>query len=99
MSNSTNTDLPKEAQNVWLSYQAMSESKKTYFSLLQELDMKYKKRGSPTLAENQRLEELLKLHNENVAEFSNAMNAVEDKETRDALLQKMGAVHNASGTH
>lgn len=97
MSNST--DLPEEAQYAWLAYQAMSESKKTYFSLLQELDMKYKKRGSPTLAENLRLEELLKLHNEKVAEFSNAMNTVEDKETRDVLLQMMGAVHNVSDTH
>jgi len=57
---SNRTDLPEEAQNAWLAYQAMSESKKTYFTLLQELDMKYKKRGSPTLAENLRLEELLK---------------------------------------
>jgi len=99
MVNNTDTDLPVEAQSAWLTYQAMSESKKTYFSFLMELDQKYKQGGTSTFAENLRLEKLLQLHNEKVAEFSNAMNAVEDKDAREALLKMMGATNSSAGTH
>jgi hypothetical protein len=99
MVNNTDTGLPEEAQSAWLAYQAMSESKKTYFSFLLELDQKYKQGGTSTIAENLRLENLLQLHNEKVAEFSNAMNTVEDKDARDTLLKMMGATNPAAGTH
>jgi hypothetical protein len=99
MVNNTDTDLPVEAQSAWLAYQAMSESKKTYFSFLMELDQKYKHGGTSTFAENIRLEKLLKLHNEKVFEFSNAMSAVEDKDARETLLIMMGATNSTAGTH
>lgn len=91
--------LPEEAQAAWDAYQEMSKTKTAYFNFLQELDQRYKEGGSPGIAENLRLEELLKAHDKKVAAFSQAMNKVEDKEARVALLQKLGSTNTAPGKH
>ena len=81
--------LPPEARSALEAYHAMSASKSQYFGLLQELDVKYKDRGSPSVAENLRLEKLLNAHGEKVASFNNAMQAVTDKTTRELLLKQL----------
>jgi len=81
--------LPPEARTALDAYQAMSASKAEYFGLLQQLDLKYKERGSPTVAENLKLEKLLQAHGEKVASFNNAMQAVTDKATREVLLKRL----------
>ena len=83
--------LPPEARSALEAYHAMSASKSEYFGLLQELDVKYRERGSPTVAENLKLEKLLQAHGEKVASFNNAMQAVTDKNTRELLLKKLMA--------
>ena len=83
--------IPPEARTALEAYQAMSASKSEYFGLLQQLDLKYKDRGSPTIAENLKLEKLLQAHGERVASFNNAMQAVTDKVTRELLLKRLMA--------
>ncbi len=90
-------DIPEEAQAAWQAYVAMSESKKGYFSFLQALDEKYKHCGSPSIAENLKLEELLGVHDKNVLAFNEAMSAINDTEARNALLQALGASNVALG--
>jgi len=84
-----NDPLPPVARSALDAYQAMSASKSEYFGLLQQLDLKYKERGSPTIAENLKLEKLLQTHGEKVASFNNAMQAVTDKTARELLLKKL----------
>lgn len=81
--------LPPAAQYAWEAYQAMGNSKAAYFSLLQELDQKYREGGTPSIVENLQLEKLLAAHNEKVAAFNAAMQAVTDKEARELLLKKL----------
>lgn len=81
--------LPPAAQYAWEAYQAMANSKAAYFSLLQELDQKYRAGGTPSIAENLQLEKLLAAHNEKVSAFNEAMQAVTDKEARELLLEKL----------
>ncbi len=85
----TNDTLPPEAQAALNAYQSMSESKKAYFSLLSEIDQKYREGGSPTIAENLQLEKLLGAHNEAVAAFNEAMQAVTELEVRELLLTRL----------
>ena len=83
--------LPPDARSALDAYQAMSASKTEYFELLQQLDVKYKERGSPTVAENLKLEKLLQTHGEKVAAFNNAMQSVTDKTARELLLKRLMA--------
>jgi len=83
--------IPAEARTALVAYQAMSASKSEYFGLLQQLDLKYKDRGSPTIAENLKLDKLLQAHGERVASFNNAMQAVTDKAARELLLKRLMA--------
>lgn len=78
--------LSPEAENAWLAYKAMGESKKVYFGFLQELDQKYNKNESPSIAENLKLEQLLKSHDVNVKAFNKAMSNVEEPSARQALM-------------
>ena len=87
--------LPPDARSALDAYQAMSASKTEYFELLQQLDVKYKERGSPTMAENLKLEKLLQAHGEKVAAFNNAMQSVTDKTAREVLLKKLIASSSA----
>ena len=86
---SDNNTLPEEAQKAWDAYREMGVSKQDYFSFLQELDKKYKEGGTPSIAENLRLEKLLKVHDAKVAAFNEAMQAIEDKSSRELLLKKL----------
>ena len=67
----------------------MSATKNTYYEFLQSLDQKYEKGQSPSEEENKELEVMLKAHSETVAEFNDAMRAVEDPDDRMLLLKKM----------
>ncbi len=67
----------------------MRQSKQLYFELLQTLDQKYKTGGAASIAENLQLEQLLKSHDENVTAFNHAMQAVNDKADREALIRLM----------
>ncbi len=91
MSKESDAGLPEEAQAAWNAYQAMGKSKSEYFTFLQGIDQKYKQNGSPTTAENSRLEELLKVHDEKVTAFNEAMSAVQDNDARELLLKKLTA--------
>lgn len=86
---SDNNTLPEEAQKAWDAYREMGASKEEYFGFLQELDKKYKEGGSASIAENMRLENLLKAHDSKVAAFNEAMQAIEDKNSRELLLKKL----------
>jgi len=68
----------------------MSVTKNTYFEFMQSLDQKYDKGDTPTEEENQELAVMLQAHSETVAEFNEAMRAVEDPDDRTLLLKKMG---------
>ncbi|MEE9551848.1 MAG: hypothetical protein V3V89_02280 [Gammaproteobacteria bacterium] len=75
----------------WEAYQAMGKSKAEYFTFLQDIDQKYKQNGSPTIEENNRLEELLKVHDEKVSAFNDTMQSIEDTDARELLLKKLPA--------
>lgn len=85
-------DLPAAARPAYEAYLAMSESKQAYFTFMVGLDQKYKDGGSPTIAENLQLEQLLKAHDEKVTAFNEAMQTMKDMDeaTRNALIVAMG---------
>lgn len=85
----TTDDLTEEARIAYQAFQDMSKSKQAYFSLLQDIDTKYKEGGAPSIAENLQLEKLLGVHDKNVVAFNTAMAAVEDVESRNALISLM----------
>ena len=91
--------LSPEAENAWLAYQAMGESKKIYFAFLQALDQKYTKNESPSIAENLKLEQLLKTHDSNVTAFNEAMSKVEEPDARQALMSKLSSASAISSTN
>lgn len=81
--------LTEEASIAYHAYQEMCDSKDTYFTLLQEIDEKYKEGGQASSNETEELERLLSQHSKNVAAFNDAMSAVEDFEARNALIKLM----------
>ena len=92
-------ELPEAAQKAWDAYCEMGTSKQAYFSFLQALDQKYKQQGSPSIAENLKLEDLLKIHDKKVSAFNEAMQAIDDKDARELLLKKLTEDASKSGTH
>ncbi len=82
-------NLTEEASAAYQAFQAMRESKQTYFTFLQEIDVKYKEGGEASSNETEELSKLLASHSEKVAVFNDAMKAVEDFEARDALIKLM----------
>ena len=82
-------NLSEEAKVAYQAFQDMSQSKQAYFSLLQEIDGKYKNGGAPSANENQQLEELLRIHDKNVTAFNIAMSEVADQASRMALIKLM----------
>ncbi len=82
-------DLSVEAKVAYQAFQDMGNSKKAYFSFLQEIDIKYKSGGAPSIAENLQLEKLLGVHDKNVVAFNTAMATVEDVDARNALIKLM----------
>lgn len=99
MTTSPEASLSPEAELAWQAYEAMGESKQDYFGFLQELDQKYAENESPSIAENLKLEELLKTHDERVRSFNVAMANVEDEDARKALIRKLTHAAKVAGTH
>ena len=83
------TQLTEEASIAYQAYQEMRESKNTYFSLLQEIDIKYKDGGEASNDETEELSKLLAVHSEKVNAFNDAMSAVEDFDAKEALIKLM----------
>jgi len=83
-------ELPPIAKVAWEAYLRMSVTKNTYFEFMQSLDQKYDKGETPSEEENQELAVMLQAHSKTVAEFNEAMRAVEDPDDRTLLLKKMG---------
>ncbi len=81
--------LTAEASIAYQAFQEMSKSKQTYFTLLQNIDVKYKNGGEASNDETEELSKLLADHSEKVAAFNDAMSAVDDFEARDALIKLM----------
>ena len=81
--------LPADARQAWEAYLAMRASKQAYFSLLSDVDEKYKTEGQPTQEESERLAELLAAHDANVKAFNAAMAAITEPASRQALLLKL----------
>jgi len=90
MTETSDKELPPEAQAAWEAYLRMSATKNTYYEFMQALDQKYDKGETPTEGENQKLAVMLQAHSETVSEFNDAMRAVEDPDDRMLLLKKMG---------
>ena len=82
-------DLTEEAKIAYQAFQDMGKSKQSYFALLQEIDVKYKSGGAPSIAESLQLEKLLSIHDKNVVAFNTAMAAVKDVDARNALIKLM----------
>ncbi|MGB1800546.1 MAG: hypothetical protein ACPHLK_06925 [Gammaproteobacteria bacterium] len=81
--------LTKEASIAYQAFQEMCESKNTYFSLLEKIDIKYKDGGEASNDETEELSTLLAFHSEKVAAFNDAMSAVEGFEAKEALIKLM----------
>ena len=85
----SNEELTEEANIAYQAFQDMRKSKYAYFTFLQEIDVKYKTGGAPSIAENLQLEKLLGEHDKNVVAFNTAMAAVEGVDARNALIKLM----------
>lgn len=94
-------DLPEQARPAYEAYLAMSETKQAYFNYMLELDQKQKSGGEISLAENLKLEQLLKDHDEKVTAFNEAMQVMKDmdEETRHALIRAMGGMAPPAAGH
>ncbi|MFT5133288.1 MAG: hypothetical protein ACI9SC_001758 [Gammaproteobacteria bacterium] len=99
MSTKLKTPLSPEAEQAWHAYQAMGQTKLGYFGFLQELDQKYPKNESPSIAENLKLEQLLSAHDIKVKAFNEAMTNVKDASARQVLLNKLTNDSVSPGTH
>jgi len=82
-------ELTEEAKIAYQAFQEMGKSKHSYFTFLQEIDVKYKSGGAASIAENLQLEKLLGVHDKNVIAFNAAMTAVEGVDARNALIKMM----------
>ena len=85
----TEAQLTEEASIAYQAYQEMCGSKQTYFTLLQEIDVKYKEGGQASNNETEELAKLLSEHSGKVAAFNDAMSAVEDFDAKNALIKLM----------
>ena len=77
------SDAGKIAHQAFLD---MGESKKKHFSCLENLEEKYKSGGVPSIQEKLELEQLLSIHDKNVAAFKTAMAAIVDDEEKKRLI-------------
>ena len=92
-------DLPEAAWPSWDAFKAMEQSKRRYFSYLEELEHKYEDGGARTLAEQARLDGLLREHDRQVAEFGRAVKALgaEDPDAQKAFIAHMTAFNASLG--
>ena len=74
------TTLPDSALPAWEAYQAMQRTKQTHFDLLALLEAKRERRQRPTLAEELRLKQLLKAHDEQVAAFRAELKTLRERD-------------------
>ena len=81
--------LPDAALSAWRAYEAMLGSKDAHFSLLEELEARYRDGGRRTLAEGRRLEQLLAEHDAKVRDFRRSVAALqrEDLAAHHALIE------------
>jgi hypothetical protein len=84
-------DLPEIALPAWNAYREMEKSKGQYFGYLSELECKYEHGGSRSRSENDRLEALLKQHDDHVQGFRRAMNRLKarDANAHRALIEQI----------
>ena len=89
-------EIPAAAQEAWLCYVAMTDSKAAHFEYLESLEVKYQHGGTRTLAETARLENLLADHNECVQAFVAAQKslAMSDAVAHREFVQFL-SLHNA----
>ena len=94
------SDLPKAALPAWYAFKAMEQSKRWYFSYLEELERKYEDGGMRLLAEEVRLDALLKEHDRQVAEFGKLVKSLgaENPVAQKALIAHMTTFTNSLGT-
>ena len=94
------SDLPEAALAGWNAFKAMEQSKRRYFSYLETLERKYEDGGMRLLAEEVRLDGLLKEHDHQVAEFGKAVKALgaADPVAQKALIAHMTAFNTSIGT-
>lgn len=87
------SDLPETALPSWNAFQAMEQSKRQYFSCLEQLERKYENGGTRLLTEEVELESLLAIHDRRVADFSQSVKTlgIEDSEAHKALIARMAA--------
>ena len=80
--------LPDAALPAWQAYEAMLKTKDAHFTLLEELETKYRDGGRRTFAEGRRLEQLLAEHDAQVHAFRRSVSALqqEDLAAHHALL-------------
>lgn len=78
-----------QAEAAWQAWVEMGQSKRLYFNFLRELDEKYDRGDSPSIAENLKMEKLLAEHDRNVKRFNRAMGAVSDPDEREVLMKKL----------
>lgn len=85
--------LHPAAEPAWAAYEAMGESKTSYFASLQALEEKYAKYGKPSEAENARLSELLAAHDACVARFKKELNELKTTslEGNQSLIERLAA--------
>ena len=72
--------LPEAALPAWRAYEAMLETKDAHFSLLEELETKYRDGGRRSLAEGRRLEQLLANHDTQVRAFRRSVTALQQQD-------------------
>lgn len=82
-------NLSAEALAALEAYKKMSESKHAYFSVLQEIDVKYKDGGNASEEEEKKLGDLLLEHDKCVTTFNEEMEKVTDGDDRIALIKCM----------
>ena len=81
--------LTEEANVAYQAFQEMRKSKQTYFTYLQNIDVKYKSGGEASSSETEELSKLLTEHDKKVSAFNTAMAAVEDFDARTTLIKLM----------
>ena len=81
--------LAQAALPAWQTYEAMLRTKAAHFSMLEELEEKYRHAGQRTLAEGVRLEQLLQAHDRQVKAFRQALSQLQrcDLAAHQALIE------------
>lgn len=90
-------DQRAEAAKTWQAYNAMETTKQRHFDYLSQLDRKKKNFNlDPTANEKQLLEQLLRDHDEQVKQFTEASGCLksENPDTHTALFKYIGKIND-----